>query len=451
MCREEADSRTAQLDRQLSKQSVTVTESINRNPDAKELVTEFFRALNQARDAGTTDEKGESTKNLSHELFEDLSNKLMKLKELGNSGSLTVTGVPRGLEEIGDQLYECEDSFVASLAIVALSLAIESNPLKATLYNKRSFAHSRNSDFVSALADAEKYLKLHPDCVSGKRNKAVALGGLGRVEDTWIWCEAAISAIDQSAPSFDDHTKECVRGIYSEWYDACMERLKGKWWGTAVGGGDQQYEFMGKHSATVLITVGNAGQKRVLDGSVRVSITQNPMHMDITLNRFLPHIFRFRSDGSLEICGPGMSKDRPVNFYGPSFTTLVRVPFGCDAPPPPVYPELDSLSLYEKCVRYLEETAAIIPSTAKELANEEKQLDVHKSMVGIQRKFGQLVVDHATRLQVGSKIPGDPIKITAELQSAAGVLKEKMVQCGMLSELLVEQQKVLFDRVYTNR
>jgi stress-induced-phosphoprotein 1 len=69
-------------------------------------------------------------------------------------------------------------------AIEAYTEAINENPSDHTIYGNRSASFHNLKKYQEALADGEKCIQIKPDWGKGFQRKAMALQGLGKLEDS---------------------------------------------------------------------------------------------------------------------------------------------------------------------------------------------------------------------------------------------------------------------------
>ena len=85
-------------------------------------------------------------------------------------------------KELGNEQFKAKNF---EKAIEFYTKAIEENPSDHTVYGNRSASFHNCKKYEQALEDGEKAISMKPDWSKGYQRKAMALHGMGSLEDAY--------------------------------------------------------------------------------------------------------------------------------------------------------------------------------------------------------------------------------------------------------------------------
>lgn len=92
-------------------------------------------------------------------------------------------------KELGNEQFKAKNY---DKAIEFYTKAIEENPSDHTIYGNRSASYNNLKKYDLALADGEKAIQIKSDWSKGYQRKAMALHGMGKLEDAYAAYETGL-------------------------------------------------------------------------------------------------------------------------------------------------------------------------------------------------------------------------------------------------------------------
>ena len=144
-------------------------------------------------------------------------------------------------KDLGNQMFKAKDY---AQAIAHYSQAIEENPTDHTVFSNRAASYHNMKKYQEALADGEKCIQIKPDWGKGYQRKALALHGLGQLENALQAYEEGIS-MTQVTPRFSKAFRTFrwrwpVLWVWAAWVVWVWQVLAslGSWgaWGAVIHG-----------------------------------------------------------------------------------------------------------------------------------------------------------------------------------------------------------------------